>query len=287
MQPLSITPAELDFDIFQPGQDLLLPVCIKVRRMRRTRATAAAAIRKLLPPHDQPSTSQRHQDTTCCPPVLAVQNLDTRPRSFRVKAPTARWFALRGIGHQHRLAPGLSITFEVCFCCPHPVCCTCCCAAVAQNTSMSLSTSSTRVSCSCHLSGQPLTNTPPASRALKSSMLPSDCGSCRWCSMAGCWTARQGRRNSMTPSGLPASQCQQRRSRPWSCGSTHGRPGQACVCRVTCSLVCWQQAHTPAGLCSCRTEAQHQLTTPSPGTGRHPAQWTGHRLPACLFERTL
>lgn len=45
--------------------------------------------------------------------MLSCQNLDNRARSFRVKAPATRYFGLRGIGHQHRLAPGLSITFEV------------------------------------------------------------------------------------------------------------------------------------------------------------------------------
>ena len=46
--------------------------------------------------------------------LLLMQNLDTTgPRSVRIKPPTTKWFKVKGVDHTERIAPGLSITFEV------------------------------------------------------------------------------------------------------------------------------------------------------------------------------
>lgn len=79
-----------------------MPVCIKVR------ACVAAAWLELRCGVAAASTLSH-----CSATLLFTQNLDTRPRSFRIKTPATRWFSLRGIGSQHRLAPGLAVTFEV------------------------------------------------------------------------------------------------------------------------------------------------------------------------------
>jgi hypothetical protein len=106
---LSVTPAKVVFNDIRNGEVYVVAVEVKVC------ASTFEGIHHQLqqgywPLYDISPYRVCH-NLDCC---IASQNLITsKSQSVRIKGPTTRWFKVAGINQTARIAPGMSLKFEV------------------------------------------------------------------------------------------------------------------------------------------------------------------------------